>query len=99
MHSVLGQAKSRPMRVVFPEGEHEKVLRAAKILSAIRDVRGGKLSDARFSERMKGQGPRWEIIHDLFDLQCRRHGLDPHFAEGPPLPARRKPEEQGELFA
>jgi malate dehydrogenase (oxaloacetate-decarboxylating)(NADP+) len=32
MHSVLDQAKSRPMRVVFPEGEHEKVLRAAKIL-------------------------------------------------------------------
>jgi hypothetical protein len=48
---------------------------------------------------MKGQGPRWKIIHDLFDLQCRRHGLDPHFAEGPPLPAQRETEEQGELFA
>jgi DNA repair photolyase len=85
---------------VFTERLNETLpLRAAKILSAIRDVRGGKLSDARFSERMKGQGPRWKIIHDLFDLQCRRHGLDPHFAEGPPLPAQRETEEQGELFA
>ncbi len=32
MHSILDQARQAPKRVVFPEGEHEKVLRAAKIL-------------------------------------------------------------------
>jgi malate dehydrogenase (oxaloacetate-decarboxylating)(NADP+) len=34
MRIVLNQAKRQPKRVVFPEGEHEKVLRAAQILVA-----------------------------------------------------------------
>jgi malate dehydrogenase (oxaloacetate-decarboxylating)(NADP+) len=32
MRNVLGQARQKPKRVVFPEGEHPKVLRAARIL-------------------------------------------------------------------
>ncbi|MDX1630457.1 MAG: NADP-dependent malic enzyme [Thermoanaerobaculia bacterium] len=32
MHDILDRAKSAPKRVVFPEGEHPKILRAAKIL-------------------------------------------------------------------
>ncbi len=32
MHNVLDQARRSPRRVVFPEGEHPKILRAAKIL-------------------------------------------------------------------
>ncbi|HEV7785795.1 MAG TPA: NADP-dependent malic enzyme, partial [Thermoanaerobaculia bacterium] len=32
MRGVLDQAKRSPRRVVFPEGEHEQILRAAKIL-------------------------------------------------------------------
>jgi malate dehydrogenase (oxaloacetate-decarboxylating)(NADP+) len=32
MHDVLDRARRDPRRVVFPEGEHEKILRAAKIL-------------------------------------------------------------------
>ncbi len=32
MHGVIDQAKRSPKRVVFPEGEHDKILRAAKIL-------------------------------------------------------------------
>jgi malate dehydrogenase (oxaloacetate-decarboxylating)(NADP+) len=32
MHDVLDRAKADPKRVVFPEGEHRKILRAAKIL-------------------------------------------------------------------
>ena len=32
MRGVLDQARSSPRRVVFPEGEHDKALRAAKIL-------------------------------------------------------------------
>jgi malate dehydrogenase (oxaloacetate-decarboxylating)(NADP+) len=32
MHTLIDQAKRDPKRVVFPEGEHEKILRAAKIL-------------------------------------------------------------------
>ncbi len=33
MRGVIDQAKRNPKRIVFPEGEHEKILRAAKILA------------------------------------------------------------------
>lgn len=85
---------------VFTERLEEALpLRAQKVLSSIRQVRGGELSEARFSERMRGRGPRWEILRDLFELQCRRHGLEGHLTEGPLLPTPRESEEQGELFA
>jgi malate dehydrogenase (oxaloacetate-decarboxylating)(NADP+) len=32
MHSIILQAQRDPKRIVFPEGEHEKILRAAKLL-------------------------------------------------------------------
>jgi len=32
MHGVIDQAQRAPKRLVFPEGEHDKILRAAKIL-------------------------------------------------------------------
>ena len=32
LHGVLDQARGAPKRIVFPEGEHDKVLRAAKVL-------------------------------------------------------------------
>ncbi len=32
MHGILDQARRSPRRVVFPEGEHEQILRAAKVL-------------------------------------------------------------------
>jgi malate dehydrogenase (oxaloacetate-decarboxylating)(NADP+) len=33
MHSVYDKAKKRPKRIVFPEGDHEKIMRAARILA------------------------------------------------------------------
>jgi malate dehydrogenase (oxaloacetate-decarboxylating)(NADP+) len=32
MHTVLDRAKKAPKRIVFPEGDHDKIIRAAKIL-------------------------------------------------------------------
>lgn len=32
MHTVFDRAKRQPKRIVFPEGDHEKIVRAAKIL-------------------------------------------------------------------
>jgi hypothetical protein len=51
-------------------------------------MRGGRLNDARFGRRMCGYGPRWEAIHALFDIHCRRHGLGAALplAEGPDPP-------------
>ena len=74
----------------FPE-------RAAKVVAALRDVRGGKLSEHRFGARMSGLGPRWQAIQSLFDLERRRLG----YAEEPPEAHRVGPEpapRQGLLF-
>jgi DNA repair photolyase len=49
--------------------------RAGKVVSAIRDVRGGELSDGRFRTRMRGEGARADAIARVFEIQCRKLGL------------------------
>ncbi len=71
--------------------------RKAKVLSLIRSIRGGKLNDPRFGERMRGQGIFAEQIRQMFHVGCRKAGLA---EEEPALPAtafRRVPESQMEL--
>jgi DNA repair photolyase len=50
---------------------------ADKVMSQVLQIRGGKgkKNDARFGERMRGQGPRFAMIEDLFVLHCARQGL------------------------
>ena len=50
-------------------------LRRAKVMSAIRDVRGGRESDGRFGSRMVGRGARWSTVEQLFATHCERLGL------------------------
>jgi len=57
------------LRACFPE-------RAEKVLSALREMRGGALYRSAFGKRMHGEGPRWEAVQQLFRLQCRRLGLE-----------------------
>jgi hypothetical protein len=54
---------------------------ADKIEHAIRDVRGGDLYDNRFGARMHGEGARWQAISELFELQCKRLGLNAERAD------------------
>jgi DNA repair photolyase len=54
--------------------EHEPA-RAAKILGRIREARGGKLYDARFGARMRGEGPYAQMLARRFDVACRRLGF------------------------
>jgi DNA repair photolyase len=49
---------------------------ATKVEHALLELRGGALDDPRFGARMRGQGPRWQAIDELFALQCKRLGLD-----------------------
>ncbi len=56
--------------------------RAGKVLSHIREVRGGLLNDPRFASRMRGSGPWADQIADLFQLARRRAKLAPSH---PPL--------------
>ena len=50
--------------------------RAGKVLSRLREMRGGELHDPRFGKRMKGEGLFAEQIGALFHLHTRRLGLD-----------------------
>ena len=72
-------------------------LRAGKVLNAIRGVRDGAMSDSNFGSRMRGRGPRWEAIHQLFEMHRRRVGLEPSEPLDPPQTFRR-PSDQLSLF-
>lgn len=50
--------------------------RADRVLNRIRDMRGGRLNDARFETRGRGQGPAAEHLQQLFRVARRKYGLD-----------------------
>ena len=72
--------------------------RADRVLSALRDERGGALHDGRFGARMSGRTPRWDAVRQLFELQARRHGLELGEMSAPALPPRPPEPRQGDLF-
>jgi DNA repair photolyase len=51
-------------------------LKAEHVLSLIRQSRGGKLYDASFKSRMKGEGLFADMIAKRFGLACHRLGLN-----------------------
>jgi DNA repair photolyase len=51
-------------------------LQKEKILNRIRDIRGGRLNDPNFRTRMQGSGAYAEHISELFELSCRKAGLN-----------------------
>jgi DNA repair photolyase len=48
---------------------------AEKVLSGIHQIRRGKLNNSNFGERMTGEGPRWKVISDLFEMHSKRLGI------------------------
>jgi hypothetical protein len=50
-------------------------LRAEKILTRVREMRGGKLNDSRFGTRMRGSGRYIETVMELFNLTVKRLGM------------------------
>ena len=50
--------------------------RRERVLARIRDTRGGRISDARFFHRQRGQGEYAEQIAALFEVAARKLGLD-----------------------
>ena len=67
---------------VFTERLRAAFGRADKVLSLLAAMRGGDTKDARFHTRMRGAGPRYRIIADLFAQAARAAGLEP-----PPSPS------------
>lgn len=50
--------------------------RAARVLSLIRQTRGGALYDKRFGQRQRGTGPYAELLAQRFAVAARRLGLE-----------------------
>lgn len=51
-------------------------LKAQKILNRIREVKGGVLNKTAFHERMRGEGPYWEMVKKTFEVHARRLGFN-----------------------
>ena len=49
---------------------------AGKIMSLVRQMRGGKAYDSEWGKRMKGEGPIAALIADRFSAACKRLGLN-----------------------
>ena len=50
--------------------------RKERVLSRVRDLRGGQLNVSEWGKRMRGEGIFAEQIHDLFHAAARRTGLN-----------------------
>jgi len=56
-------------------GEHFPA-RKDKVIAGIRAVRAGELNDPKFGARMRGSGRRADQIEQLFEVGCRKAGLN-----------------------
>jgi DNA repair photolyase len=68
-----------------------------KILNRVREIRGGRLNDPNFGSRLRGEGEYATQIRNLFELACRKVGLNaarPRLSAG----AFRRPGSQMVLF-
>ncbi|WP_091739286.1 PA0069 family radical SAM protein [Phenylobacterium immobile] len=53
--------------------------RASRVMSLVRQIRGGKEYDAQWGSRMKGEGPIAALTAKRFATATRRYGLDQKF--------------------
>src|SRR5437762_8572352 len=51
-------------------------LQKEKILNRVREIRGGRLNDPDFVTRMQGSGAYADHISALFEMYCRKAGLN-----------------------
>src|SRR5665213_2061781 len=51
-------------------------MRAAHVMSLVRDIRGGRDNDPAFGSRMVGRGAFAELVRRRFDVACRRLALN-----------------------
>ncbi len=49
--------------------------RAARILARVREMHGGKLYEAQWGKRMRGEGPYAKMIAQRIEVAMKRHGL------------------------
>jgi len=80
-----GARTVRPIVLRLPHGiadlfeawlERHHPERRAKVMGRVRALRGGRRNDPRFHTRMRGEGVFAEQIAAMFELACRRAGVN-----------------------
>jgi DNA repair photolyase len=72
--------------------------RKDKVLSRVREIRGGRLNDSRFGSRMKGEGVFADMIREMFRLASRKAGVSKRTPELSTASFRRPTDAQRSLF-
>jgi DNA repair photolyase len=72
--------------------------RRDKVLGRLREMRGGELYDSRYGKRMSGEGALAGQVRALFELGCRRAGLNEGMMKLSAAAFRRPGGKQGLLF-
>jgi DNA repair photolyase len=78
------------LRAAFP-------LSAEKVLRRTREMRGGKLYDPRFGQRMTAEGLHFQATLQLFEKTCQRLGLNQSDERERPSTFRRPTDKGGQL--
>lgn len=78
--------------------EHHFPERKDKVLNRMKEMRGGKLYDAKFGDRMKGKGVWADQIRDLFMLSAKKCGINQQYKSLAPYHFRRDGAEQMIFF-
>ena len=79
------------MKEAFP-------LRVGKIVSRLREVRDGTVTEGRFFERQRGKGVYWDMMEQLFTMAKQRAGFTTEDGSPPSTSFRRPIGEQIALF-
>ncbi len=75
--------------------------KAEKVINRIKEVREGKLNNAEFGKRMTGSGEIADSIGQLFDVTCKKYGLNEqthHLRKDLFVGKHKKQTEQMDLF-
>ncbi|MGH7482321.1 MAG: PA0069 family radical SAM protein [Longimicrobiales bacterium] len=59
--------------------------RKEKVLNRLRSLRGGRLYDSTFGDRMRGHGAFADQVRTVFEVSCRKTGIAARAAARPPL--------------
>ena len=57
---------------------HHYPLKAAHVMSRVKQMRGGRENDPDFGTRMRGSGEFADLLRMRFEKACRRLGLNEH---------------------
>jgi DNA repair photolyase len=57
---------------------HHYPLKAAHVMSRVKQMRGGRENDPEFGTRMRGSGEFADLLRMRFDTACKRLGLNEH---------------------